>query len=111
MGKTKLDETFIFKICIKIYFLKIYLLMSKFCFFKVSVTVEAGRSLQQFTKNCLIRIKLYKKSTSRAQMVRICISESKARIKHNRKGKEQRQQQNKAAQEIKENVKKLTTKT
>ena len=60
MGKTKLDETYIFKISIKMRFFWCrywYQKIFRFSFFRVLVTIEPGRSLLQFvTTNCLIRI-------------------------------------------------------
>ena len=54
MGKTKLDETYIFKISIKIRFFDVTIGI-KIPFFGVLVTIEPGRSLSQFvTTNCLI---------------------------------------------------------
>ena len=55
MGKTKLDETYIFKISIKCNsFVAIGI---KVPFFRVSITIEPGRSLLQFvTTNCLIKV-------------------------------------------------------
>ena len=51
MGKTELDETYIFKISI-IFYVTIGI---KIPFFRVLVTIELGRSLLQFvTTNCLI---------------------------------------------------------
>ena len=54
MGKTKFDETYIFKISIKLrFFLCSYCI--KIPSFRVSVTIEPGRSLLLFvTANCLI---------------------------------------------------------
>ena len=55
MGKTKLDETYIFKISICDSFdVGIGI---KIPFFRVLVTIEPGRSLLQFvTTNCLIKL-------------------------------------------------------
>ena len=53
MGKSKLDETYIFKISIKMRFFDVTIVI-KILFFRVSVTIEPGRSLLQFvTMNCL----------------------------------------------------------
>ena len=58
MTKTKFDETYIFKISIKIQFFKVSLSI-EIPFFRVSFTIEPGRSLLQFvTTNCLISPKL-----------------------------------------------------
>ena len=55
MGKTKLDETYIFKISIKYNSFDVGIDI-KIQFFRVLVTIEPGRSLLQFvTTNCLIR--------------------------------------------------------
>ena len=57
MGKTKLDKAYIFKISIKMRFFWLELLVSKFHFFRVLVTIEPGRSLLQLvTTNCLIKL-------------------------------------------------------
>ena len=54
MGKTKLDETYIFKISIKCNSFDVAIDI-KIQFFRVLVTIEPGRSLLQFvTTNCLI---------------------------------------------------------
>ena len=54
MGKSKLNETYIFKISIKMQFFDVAIVI-KIPFFRVSVTIEPGRSLLQFvTTNCLI---------------------------------------------------------
>ena len=55
MGKTRLDETYIFQISIKLQFFWCRLTIGiKIRFFIVSVTIEQGRSLLQFvTTNCL----------------------------------------------------------
>ena len=54
MTKTKFDETYIFKISIKIRFFYISFSI-EIPFFRVSFTIEPGRSLLQFvTTNCLI---------------------------------------------------------
>jgi len=54
MSKTKLDETYIFKISIKLIFFNVTIGI-KIPFFRVPVTIEPGRSLLQFvTTNCLI---------------------------------------------------------
>ena len=47
MGKTKLDETYIFKISMKMQLFNVTIGI-KFPFFIVSVTIEPGRSLLQF---------------------------------------------------------------
>ena len=53
MGKTKLDETYIFKINIKWDSFDVGIGI-KIPFFRVLVTIEPGRSLLQFvTTNCL----------------------------------------------------------
>ena len=53
MGKINLDETYIFKISIKMRFDAT--IGIKIPFFRVSVTIEPGHSLLQFvTMNCLI---------------------------------------------------------
>ena len=55
MGKTKLDETYIFKIGIKIQFFDVTIGI-KIHFFRVSSTTEPGRCLLQFvTTNCLTK--------------------------------------------------------
>ena len=55
MGKTKLDETYIFEISIKMQFFYVAIDI-KIQFFRVLVTIEPGRSLLQFvTTNCLTR--------------------------------------------------------
>ena len=55
MGKTKLDETHIFKSTLKSDYFDIATGM-KIPFFRVFVNIEPGRSLLQFvTTNCLIR--------------------------------------------------------
>ena len=54
MGKTKLDETYIFKISIKMQFFYVAIGI-KIQFFRVLVTIEPGLSLLQFvTTNSLI---------------------------------------------------------
>jgi len=54
MGKTKLDETSIFKISIKCDSFDVAIGI-KIPFFRVLVTIQPGRSLLQFvTTNCLI---------------------------------------------------------
>ena len=56
MGKTRLDDIYIFKISIKIRFSDVSIGI-KIQFFRVSVTIEPGRSLLQFvTIKCLIII-------------------------------------------------------
>ena len=58
MGKIKLNETYVFKISIKCDSVDVTIGI-KIPFFKVSVTIEPGRSLLQFfTTNCLIFEKL-----------------------------------------------------
>ena len=53
-GKTKLDETYIFKISIKCDSFDVTIGI-EILFFRVSFTIQPGRSLQQFlTTNCLI---------------------------------------------------------
>ena len=53
MGKTKLDETYIFNISIKMQFF--VTIGIKFPLFRVSVTIQPGSSLLQFvTTNCVI---------------------------------------------------------
>ena len=55
MGKTKLDETYIFKTSIKMRFFDIAIGI-KIPFFRVLVTIEPDRSLLQFvTTNCLMK--------------------------------------------------------
>ena len=55
MHKTNLDETYIFKIGLKCDSLDVTIGI-KIPFFRVSVTIEQGRSLPQFvTTNCLIK--------------------------------------------------------
>ena len=60
MGKTKLDETYIFIISAKIQFFDVTIGI-KIPIYRVSVTIEPGLSLLQFvTTNCLIKnIKFY----------------------------------------------------
>ena len=53
MGITDLNETYIFKISIKMRFFDVTIGI-KIPFFRVSVTIEPGRSFLQFvTTNCL----------------------------------------------------------
>ena len=54
MGKTKLDETYIFRISIIMQFFRCSYSYQNFIF-RVLITIELGRSLLQFvTTNCLI---------------------------------------------------------
>ena len=50
MGKTKLDEAYIFKISIKMGFFYVTIGI-KIPFFRLSVTIEPGRSLLQLPQN------------------------------------------------------------
>ena len=60
MGKTKLDETYVFKISTKNTIVLMYTISFKIPFFRISVTIEKGRSLLQFvTTNCLIPEKAF----------------------------------------------------
>jgi len=59
MGKTNLDETYIFKISIKMRFFYVTIGI-KIPFFRVPVTIEPGHSLLQFvTTNCLINVTFF----------------------------------------------------
>ena len=64
-GKTKLDETYIFKSALKYDSFDVAI-GTKIPFFRVLVTIEPDRSLLQFvTTNCLTIVKDYKTDKSR----------------------------------------------
>ena len=67
MGKTKLDETYIFKISIKMRFLSCNYWYQNFVF-RVSVTIEPGPSLPFVTKN---RLTLKLRATLNTKTIRI----------------------------------------
>ena len=65
MGKTKLDETYIFKSALKCDSFDVAI-GTEIPFFRVLVTIEPGRSLLQFvTTNCLTIVKDCKNDISR----------------------------------------------
>ena len=75
MGKTKLDETYISKISIKMrFFWCSYWYLP---FFRVLVTIELGRSLLQFiTMNCDGRGHIFEEQQSQKKVVNYLISDS-----------------------------------